>query len=445
MKRTVKFDLFPKKVNGVLVKCRPIRMRVSYGGNRPEIRVGYSIEPEKWDNEKGRVFAGTKNKFKQTAGEINKAIENCETVINEIFTRYELLDKRIPTPEELKAAFDEITGRNKKEKKEEARKEKEETIYSYYDKFINEQSLLNTWSKSHKNRHKTVKNHLYEYVPTLTFEGVTKETLIGFLNDLFDKELCNTTIHKLLSYFRNFLRWASDEGYYKGNQHDKFKPKLKGADGSYKTVVFLSWDELKVLYNFKVPAEKNYLERVKDVFCFCSFTGLRYSDVFNLSKADVQKERISVITQKTVDPLYIDLNKYSTELLKKYETIPIKKALPVISNQKMNEYLKELGELAGLKMPTKIVHFKNDKRYEEILPKFAVLSTHCGRRTFIILALTLGVPIPVIMKWTGHKSYAAMKPYIEIVDSLKRNEMDKFNKIDKNEEPEKEPENGLSN
>jgi integrase len=146
-----------------------------------------------------------------------------------------------------------------------------------------------------------------------------------------------------------------------------------------------------------------------------------------LSKSDVQRERINIITHKTIDPSYIELNDYSTALLKKYEDSPIKKAFPVISNQKMNEYLKELGELAKLTDPTKVVHFKNNERYEEVHPKYAVLSTHCGRRTFIVLALTLGIPIAVIMKWTGHKSYSSMKPYIKIVDSLKEEEMKKFN------------------
>ena len=73
MKRTIKFNLFPKKVGGVLVECRPIRMRVCYAGYRVDFRVGYSIEPEKWNEEEGRVISNTKNRFRQTAGEINKA------------------------------------------------------------------------------------------------------------------------------------------------------------------------------------------------------------------------------------------------------------------------------------------------------------------------------------------------------------------------------------
>ncbi len=445
MKRTVKFDLFPKKVNGVVADSRPIRVRVSYAGHRVDMRMGYSIEVGKWDALAGRVVAGTKNKYKQSANEINKAIVGAESQIEDIFSRYELLEQRAPSPAELKQDFDAYLGKENRKQKPTVTKSSSDNLFAVYDNFVVEQSLLNSWSKSHKNRHITVKNHLAEYDPNLTFETVTKEALIGFLNELFDKELCNTTIHKLISYLRNFLRWASDEGYYKGNQHDKFKPKLKGADGSHKTVVYLSWDELMTLYNFEVPPGKQYLERVRDVLCFCSFTGLRYSDAFNLSKTDIQKERISVITQKTVAPLYIELNDFSTQLLKKYEALPIEKALPVISNQKMNEYLKELGELAGITAPTKIVHFRNNHRSEEIHPKYAVLTTHCGRRTFIVLALTLGIPIAVIMKWTGHKGYASMKPYIEIVDSLKEEEMKKFNNGAKMVEPKKEPENGLSN
>lgn len=56
------------------------------------------------------------------------------------------------------------------------------------------------------------------------------------------------------------------------------------------------------------------------------------------------------------------------------------------------------------------------------------MSSHIGRRTFIVNGLYLGIPAEVIMKWTGHKDYQTMKPYIAIVDVLKKTEMNKFNK-----------------
>ena len=104
-------------------------------------------------------------------------------------------------------------------------------------------------------------------------------------------------------------------------------------------------------------------------------------------------------------------------------------ALPVISNQKMNDYLKELGELAEINEPVRETYYKGNERIDEVTPKYALLSTHAGRRTFICNALALGIPAQVVMKWTGHSDYKAMKPYIDIADDIKANAMNKFNQL----------------
>lgn len=103
-------------------------------------------------------------------------------------------------------------------------------------------------------------------------------------------------------------------------------------------MIFLTAEELKHLYSFVIPEEKNYLARVRDVFVFCCFSGLRYSDVYNLKKADDKGEFIEFVTQKTSDRLRVELNKYSREILNRYKDVPLPKdkALPVITNQKMN-------------------------------------------------------------------------------------------------------------
>ena len=93
----------------------------------------------------------------------------------------------------------------------------------------------------------------------------------------------------------------------------------------------------------------------------------------------------------------------------------------------MNVYLKELGKAAGLDAMTRVVYFRGTERREEFFPKYELLTTHCARRTFVVTALQLGIPPEVIMRWTGHSSYEAMKPYVAIVDELKRRSMDKFN------------------
>lgn len=69
------------------------------------------------------------------------------------------------------------------------------------------------------------------------------------------------------------------------------------------------------------------------------------------------------------------------------------------------------------------------KKIDEVLPKYSLLGTHCGRRTFICNALSLGIPPQVVMKWTGHSDYSAMKPYIDIADEIKATAMEKFDLI----------------
>ena len=86
---------------------------------------------------------------------------------------------------------------------------------------------------------------------------------------------------------------------------------------------------------------------MRDVFCLCCFTGLRYSDVANLKKSNITDNCITITTVKTHDTLTIELNDYSREILVKYANNDADNgntAMPVISNQRMNDYLKELGK-----------------------------------------------------------------------------------------------------
>lgn len=196
-------------------------------------------------------------------------------------------------------------------------------------------------------------------------------------------------------------------------------------------MIFLTWEELNQLKNYQISETKQYLERVRDVFLFCCFTGLRYSDVHNLKKSDIRDGYIEITTVKTAERLIIELNNHSKAILDKYKDVEFEghKALPVISNQKMNDYLKELGELAEINEPVSETYYKGSKRIDTITPKYALLGTHAGRRTFICNALALGIPAQVVMKWTGHSDYKAMKPYIDIADDVKANAMNKFNQL----------------
>lgn len=94
----------------------------------------------------------------------------------------------------------------------------------------------------------------------------------------------------------------------------------------------------------------------------------------------------------------------------------------------MNDHLKQMGEVCGLKTPITITYYKGAKRFDEVYPKHELLSTHCGRRTFICNALMLGIAPITVMKWTGHSDYKSMQPYIDVADAEKKKAMSLFNR-----------------
>ena len=183
-------------------------------------------------------------------------------------------------------------------------------------------------------------------------------------------------------------------------------------------------------YKKRVGYESKTMSEVRDVFCFCCFTSLRYSDVANLKRQNVFSDHILITTIKTADTLKIELNKYAKTILEKYENVafPFNKVLPVVSNQRMNEYLKEMAEICGLNEPITKTYYYGNKRSDEVKPKWAMIGTHAGRRTFICNALMMGIAPQIVMKWTGHSDYKAMKPYIDIADEAKAEAMSLFDK-----------------
>ena len=428
IKRNIIFTLESRKKDGVLITENvPIRMRVNFASKRIEFTTGYRIDATKWDTDKQRVKNGCSNKLKQSASEINASLLEYYTEIQSIFKRFEVEDV-MPTPEQIKEAFNALH----KHVSEEPKPKKEALpcdFFQVFDDFVEDCGRQNNWTDSTYEKFAAVKNHLTNFREGLTFEFFDERGLndyVGYLRDV--KEMRNTTIGKQLSFLKWFLRWAFKKGVHQNNAYDSYKPKLKSTQ---KKIIFLTWDELNRLREFKIPSNKQALERVRDVFLFQCFTGLRYSDVFNLRRSDIKDDHIEVTTVKTSDSLIIELNNHSKAILDKYKDVAFEddKVLPVITNQKMNDYLKELAEMAGIDEPIRQTYYKGNERIDEVTPKYALLGTHAGRRTFICNALALGIPPQVVMKWTGHSDYKAMKPYIDIADDIKANAMSKFNQL----------------
>lgn len=238
----------------------------------------------------------------------------------------------------------------------------------------------------------------------------------------------NSTVAKETKMLKWFLRWADRKGYIHVRDYEKFRPKLKSVRSS---VIFLTTEELMRLFRLKIPIDDpQYIQMslTRDIFCFCSFTSLRFSDAARLKPSNIQGKRLILTTQKTNDSLAIDINPFAREILDKYVPQAGRRGtvFPHIAMSTVNIHIKNLGKMCEIDTPVTRIWFCGRDRFEETLPKWQCLSTHAARRTFICAALASGVNVETVMKWTGHSSYKSMKPYIDVTDEDKARAMDKI-------------------
>lgn len=399
--------------------------------------LGLSVNSDKWNETRQRVKHGASIELKSEAKRKTKRkasyneINNWLNSIENYFTELEIKLTAHPEAQKELNLMNEFNSQFRKQKKQ----QRKITLFDRLDEFVKENSKLNDWANGTASIFTALKTHLINFNKDLTFDDLDKAGLTAFLDYLKtiplqsgDIGMKNSTLKKHLSYLKWFLRWSVEKEYNTNVEFLKYNPKLKTAQTQ---IVFLEWDELLHVYSFNFTGEgAKRLEQVRDVFCFLCFTGLRYSDAYNLKRSDVSDDVVTVTTQKTADTLTIDLNDYSKAILDKYqhEAYPHNKALPVISNQKMNQYLKEIGKLCELDATVTQVQFRGNERIETVRPKHELISTHTGRRTFISNALMKGIPANVVMQFTGHNDYKAMQPYIAIAESAKKDAMKLFNK-----------------
>lgn len=426
IKRNIIFYTERRKKEGILISENvPINCRIRYKGKTLLLFTGHRIDISKFDDSKQRVKNRCTNKAEETASEINASLDNMKSMLQDIFREYSAKDI-VPTPEQLKEDYKVKAGKTSPQTK------LEKGFFDYYKEFMAVVGENNAWTIETRKKHNVICNIVRAWNPNLKFEDLSESVLQSFLEYCREKRgLRNTTLAKHLSFLKQFLTWAELKGYSQSRAYKEYNPKLKGSKFDFKKVIYLTWDELMTVYNLDIPSEKGYLKPSRDTFCFCCFTGLRFSDVYKLKKSDIHNEKIEIVTQKDVDNVSIELNKYSSAILDKYKATDIKgnKALPVPVNQRYNLYLKEIGQLAELNEKITEVWYEGNSRKEETYFKYERLTTHVARKTFVVNALTLGIPATVIMRWTGHSDLKAMKPYMKIVDKLKESEMNKFNDI----------------
>ena len=451
---TMKFHYYlDKKENKK--KEHQVRITVAMRGVRMVGTIGYNVPMSMWDAKRKQFKKGVANSdgvdsdiIKSRLSDIESHFNNLELRTTDKFTMEQLraeLAKAIAKNQAKLAAIndgasEEVIEKKEAEAEKKERKPKVKPAAEYMDEFIREESRLKEWSLETLKMVKSFKNHLLKFKKTAGLDYYDKNGLDKFITYLrSDCGLEENSVQKQYKNLTWFLRWAIRKGYTLIRDVESYDPVFKTVK---KPVIFLTKEELDKLYNLEIPAsgtvlklkthegreyEKTVMDsaamsKARDLFCFCAFTSLRYSDVVEVRKTDIHQGVMTITTQKTHDRLPIVLHKNALAILEKYKDEDFKngKALPYITNQQMNRALKDLGEICGFNTPYTITCYRNGTRYDEVYPKYELIGTHTGRKTFICFALSNGVPPDVVMKFTGHCDYKSMKPYIDITESAKR-------------------------
>ena len=429
-----------------------IRLRTTFNGQRLDLKTGCQINDKTaWDESTQLVKDGYKGPKGETALSINEELRNIKDQMDLSFRFFEAIDQ-VPTVSQLRKKYeDRLKGTIPQPPAPEPKKERQPktpNFFQTFDLFVKECGEKNAWTEATFQKWAALRRDLEAFKPNLKFSELDDSNLTGFVAYLRDDKhlrtprkkkgerkeydaeditgLKNSTIEKKIDYLKWFLNWASDKGHNTNRAYKAFHPTLKMTQ---KKVIYLTREELTRVRDLDLTKSHTSLNPIRDIFLFCCFSGLRHSDVNNLRRSDIKNDHIEVTTVKTADSISIELNDVTKAILEKYKKVPFKdnKALPNYTNQAMNRDLKELCKLAGIDEEIRITTYKGNVRTDEIHPKWELVGTHTGRRTFIVTTLSLGIPPNIVMKWTGHSDYKSMKPYIDIVDSIKASSMTKLN------------------
>ena len=400
-KATPKLEKRKDKNGELITKNVPILIDFTFDGKRLWLFTGEHCDAAKWDDKNNRVKASVIG-----SAEINEILKTkCEEV-NKIY-RGAIIMGKTPTVGYIRNTLNADKVFSNK------------SLTQLYAEFIEGYKVKSTEGTVKKL--KTNQSHLIGFAKwariSLDFDVIDQAFFNRYV-EYFQVQLKHTngTIARNIKILKLFLNWANKLGYNKNLNYKSFHVKYKEPE-----IIILNESEFRHLYELEISTD--HLRQVRDVFCFCCLTALRYSDVRNLKKTDINNGYITITSIKTKSALTIPLVPESEEILFRYKNIFGAKALPVISNQKMNDYLKDLGKEAGLTRPITQVRFRGSQRIESIKPLHDVLTTHVGRKTFISLMFRKGADSELIRAISNHKSISSFARYNKIDDEHKAEAM----------------------
>lgn len=369
-----------------------IMARISLNGQKTQFSTKLMVLLDLWDT-KGNRASGKSHQTRL----INETLDGIKVSLT---SHYRELEKKesVVTVEKIKNAFLGLLGDNQRllEVFEQHNKEIERLIGISKSK----DTVQKYWRTYRRLKVFVRMRYNTKDIPLI---DINYSFIVGF--DTYLRAECSLGLNsaaKLMQMFKHIMIIAKNNGWIFIDPFANYKIRLKKVDRGY-----LLNEELEKIMQKHFSIKR--LEQVRDIFIFACFTGLAYIDVYNLREGDIRKSfdgKLWIIKkrQKTniqsnillLDIPKIILNKYKDEL-------PDGRVLPTLSNQKMNSYLKEIGDLCGIK--------KN-------------LTFHLARHTFATtITLAKGVPIETVSKMLGHTNIKTTQIYARITDDKIGNDM----------------------
>jgi len=372
----------------------PIYMQITADRKTTKRAIGYELFAKEWDSEKERA------KLNHT---VNQRIQQLQSKLNDL--QYDMQKN----PQELSVS--EIADHLFKEKK---------CLTDLLDFFKNRMEtendrgvLSNGTYKHYKSCHNNMEAFIFNQYKKkdVALDKVDLKFIEAFDSFLVKRELSRNTInsnyHKKL---KTTLSNALKQDLIDKNPYENFKLKQVSTMRNY-----LTEEELLDLQKFNFKSNPS-LDKVRDLFVFSCYTGLRFSDAQDLKIKDVQfSDGMSFIYRmqnKTSEVVHIPLNHIAIEILKKYDNddrVITGKLLPQISNQKLNAYIKTVGDLVGINK---------------------VLTHHIARHTCATLLLNKGVSMSIVQKILGHENIRTTQQYAKVLNkTISDQVLNAFNQV----------------
>ncbi len=385
----------------------PIYINIHHRGHRLRYYTGERIDPGAWDsvNQRAKTKAGASsllNELLEVLAEEPKEIERAAR-ISGIDCTVEYLKEGL--------SYNRSTPRD---------------FIGVLDKFIQEEGLRNSWSSEAEKKWLFFRNNLarFDKKYSLEFDSINERFARVFFSTMGKHGWADAVVENHISMTIQFVRWARKKGYHTSTAYRDMNVRPPAQKPEI-TVLSLTIDEISRVNQLSFSKKESRFEKARDVFLFSCLTGLLHSDLKNLRRSSIKYNYLIITSQKAEESIRVPLVDLAQSILEKYKDSGEINPLPVVSQQKYNEYLKEIGRRAELNDKVTQIQYKDRERIESRLPKWQLLTSHVGRLTFASIAVYLGIPMETVSRITDLKA-DDIKVYYDISDSKKEIEMQKF-------------------